>query len=129
MSGRREMRRGNAAASAGAATTAPLDARTIVVVGAGIGGLVVAGRLAMEGHSVTLLEQNEQVRGGGMHVRAAASSPTCTDDASAVACIKVLLAARQLAGTQPCSHSNPLQRHATRMPGGWALPVSAARPR
>ena len=33
-----------------------------IVVGAGIGGLVVAGRLAREGVRVTLLEQNEQVR-------------------------------------------------------------------
>ncbi|KAI8467039.1 MAG: hypothetical protein J3K34DRAFT_387134 [Monoraphidium minutum] len=37
--------------------------KTAVVIGGGIGGLVVAGRLAQEGVRVTLLEQNEQVGG------------------------------------------------------------------
>lgn len=35
--------------------------KSAIVVGAGVGGLVVAGRLAKEGVRVTLLEQNDRV--------------------------------------------------------------------
>lgn len=36
-------------------------AKTAIIVGGGIGGLVTAGKLAREGFRVTLVEQNEQV--------------------------------------------------------------------
>ena len=36
-------------------------AKSAIIVGGGIGGLVTAGKLAKEGLQVTLLEQNEQV--------------------------------------------------------------------
>ena len=36
-------------------------AKSVIIVGGGIGGLVTAGKLAREGLQVTLLEQNEQV--------------------------------------------------------------------
>jgi hypothetical protein len=50
----RRLRAPTAAATAAAGPTAP----AVVVVGAGIGGLVAAGRLARAGAAVTLLEQN-----------------------------------------------------------------------
>ena len=59
------------ATAAAAATGAPLapgisgpdaaSAKHVIVVGAGIGGLVTAGRLAKAGCRVTVLEQSEQV--------------------------------------------------------------------
>jgi len=41
----------------------PPSGKTAVVVGAGVGGLTLAGRLAREGYSVTLLEKNKEVGG------------------------------------------------------------------
>lgn len=58
-----------AAGATGALTTqqrpsSQQESKSAIVVGAGVGGLVVAGRLAKEGVKVTLLEQNEQVSSG-----------------------------------------------------------------
>lgn len=42
---------------------APPNGKTAIVIGAGVGGLAIAGRLARAGFSVTLLEKNESAGG------------------------------------------------------------------
>jgi monoamine oxidase len=49
---------------------APPDARTIVILGAGIGGLVAAYELKRAGHRVTVLEASERIGGRNLTVRA-----------------------------------------------------------
>jgi phytoene desaturase (3,4-didehydrolycopene-forming) len=56
---RRQRRCGVVAAS----TTAQQQQKHVAIVGAGVGGLCVAGILARQGHRVTVFEQNERVGG------------------------------------------------------------------
>ena len=53
----------SAAAAAAATPITRSGPKRAIIVGGGIGGLVTAGRLAKEGFSVILLEQNEEVCG------------------------------------------------------------------
>jgi len=52
-----------AAASASATAAPPVSAPEAIVVGGGVGGLAIAGRLARAGYAVTLLEKNAEVGG------------------------------------------------------------------
>lgn len=47
--------------------TSTPDAKRVVVIGGGVGGLTVGGRLAKEGFNVTLLEANTKVCGLNLH--------------------------------------------------------------
>ena len=58
----------SSAAAAAATTVTSSGPKRAIIVGGGIGGLVTAGRLAKEGFSVTLLEQNEEVWAAGCPV-------------------------------------------------------------
>lgn len=43
--------------------------QTIIIIGAGIGGLSTAALLAKDGHNVTVLEKNDQIGGRAMHFK------------------------------------------------------------